>query len=333
MARTVARPPPSASEAALADLETEIGRLYGLPPEEFIAARDQLRRRLRQEGDREGAERVRGLRRPTVAAWAVNQVARDRPELVQALQAAGDRLRQAQRRAVSGLRDSGLRAAAAERRTLLEQLVKVATGVLEQAGRAAEPHRDAIAASFEAASVDADAASAVRGGTLGHELAVPSGFGDVGGLELVPAMPPAPEPEPEPRRGRAARSSRRGRELEAVRHHIEDLRRQARESASAAAEARQAADRAEEEADAADKESDRLVRQARDAQRSLEEARRAAEHANREAKAAGERAQRLTRRSRSAAERARNAEAGAWSLREALEEAERRFAELEEGED
>ena len=315
------------------DLEREIGRLYGLPPEEFIAARDELRRRLRQEGDREGAERVRGLRRPTVAAWAVNQVARERPELVQALEAAGDRLRQAQRRAVSGLRDSGLRAAAAERRTLLEQLLKVATGVLEQSGRTAEPHRDAIAASFEAASVDAEAAAAVRAGTLGHELAAPSGFGDVGGLELVPEMPPAPEPEPEPRRGRPARSSRRGRELEAFRRQIEDLRRQARESASAAAEARQAADRAGEEADAADNESDRLGREARDAQRALEEARRTAEQANREAKAARERSQRLLRRARSAVERARNAEAGAWSLREALEEAERRFAELEESEE
>jgi DNA repair exonuclease SbcCD ATPase subunit len=313
------------------DLESEIGRLYGLPPEEFIAARDQLRRRRREEGDREGAERVRGLRRPTVAAWAVNQVARERPELVQALQAAGDRLRQAQRRAVSGLRDSGLRAAAAERRTLLEQLLKVASGVLEQAGRPAEPHRDAIAATFEAASVDAEAAAAVRGGTLGHELAAPSGFGDVGGLELVPAMPPASEPES--RRGRPAGSSRRGRELEAVRRHIEDLRRQAGESVSAAAEARQAADRADEEADVADEEADRLAREARDAQRALEEARRAAEQANREAKAARERAQRLVRRSRSAAERARNAEAGAWSLREALEEAGRRIAELEESEE
>jgi hypothetical protein len=310
----------------LEDLEREIGRLYGLPPEEFIAARDELRRRLRQEGDREGAERVRGLRRPTVAAWAVNQVARERPELVQALEAAGDRLRQAQRRAVSGLRDSGLRTAAAERRTLLEQLLKVATGVLEQSGRTAEPHRDAIAASFEAASVDAEAAAAVRAGTLGHELAAPSGFGDVGGLELVPEMPPAPEPGPKP-------EPRRGRELEAFRRQIEDLRRQARESASAAAEARQAADRAGEEADAADNESDRLGREARDAQRALEEARRTAEQANREAKAARERSQRLLRRARSAVERARNAEAGAWSLREALEEAERRFAELEESEE
>jgi hypothetical protein len=263
----------------------------------------------------------------------VNQVARERPELVQALEAAGDRLRQAQRRAVSGLRDSGLRAAAAERRSLLEQLLKVATGVLEQAGRAAEPHRDAIMASFEAASVDAEAAAAVRGGTLGHELAAPSGFGDVGGLELLPAMPQPPEPEPEPRRGRPARSSRRGRELEAIRHHIEDLQRQTRESASAVAAARQVADRAEEEAAAADRESDRLAREARDAQRTLEEARRAADHASREAKAAGERAKRLIRRSRSTAERARNAEAGAWSLREALEEAERRFAELEESEE
>ncbi|HZC99735.1 MAG TPA: hypothetical protein VFA46_05945, partial [Actinomycetes bacterium] len=108
-------------ETALLDVDTEIGRLYELPPEGFVAARDELRRRLR-DSDRAAAERVRRLRRPTVAAWAVNQVARRRPELVAELVEAGDRLRQAQRRALSGLRDSGLRAAAAQRRELLDRL-------------------------------------------------------------------------------------------------------------------------------------------------------------------------------------------------------------------
>jgi len=309
----------------LVDVETEIGRLYELPPEGFVAARDQLGRRLRESGDREAAERVRGLRRPTVAAWAVNQVARGRPELIAELLEAGDRLRQAQRRALSGLRDSGLRAAAAERRELLDRLLAAATGVLVQAGRTPEAHQEAIAASFEAASVDAEAAAAVRGGTLGRELAAPAGFGEVTGLELLRARPPAPKPAARRPRGDAARQ----RELEATRRRVEGLRRRAGESARAAAEAREAADGVEQEADAAGKASDRLSQAARSARRAADEARRAAEEAGREAELAHDHAQRVLRRSRAADARAREAEARAWSAREALEEAERQAAELE----
>ncbi len=171
MGRTVAPGWPDLEDSAV-DVDAEIGRLYELPPGEFVAARDELGRRLRAQppDDRAAAERVRGLRRPTVAAWAVNQVARRHAELVAELVESGDRLHQAQRRALSGLRDSGLRAAAAERRERLDRLVAAASRVLVEAGRPPEPHRDAIAATFEAASVDPEAAAAVRRGTLAHEL-------------------------------------------------------------------------------------------------------------------------------------------------------------------
>ena len=72
------------------DPEEGIDGLFGLPPEEFIAARDQLARQLKAGGDAAGAKRVSALRRPTVAAWAVNQAARERPELVRELLEAGD---------------------------------------------------------------------------------------------------------------------------------------------------------------------------------------------------------------------------------------------------
>jgi hypothetical protein len=315
-------------EAALLDVEAEIGRLYELPPEGFVAARDELARRLRDR-DRAAAERVRRLRRPTVAAWTVNQVARGRPELVAELIEAGDRLRQAQRRALSGLRDSGLRAAAAGRRELLDQLLAAAAGVLVEAGRPPEPHRDAIAATFEAASVDAEAAAAIRRGALERELPTPTGFGEVSGLELLRPPEPVPEPAKPPARRRRRLDPARRRELDAARRRRDGLHRKASESARAAAEARAAADRAEQEADDAGETAERLADEARRARRGAEEARRVAEEARREAEAARERAQRVVRRSRSAMQRASEAEAEAWSVREALEEAERRLAELE----
>jgi hypothetical protein len=308
-------------------VEAEVGRLYELPPEGFVAARDELGRRLRA-GDRTAAERVRRLRRPTVVAWAVNQVARTRPELVAELVEAGDRLRQAQRRALSGLRDSGLRAAAAERRELLDRLLAAASGVLVDAGRPPEPHRDAIAATFEAASVDAAAAEAVRRGMLDRELPAPAGFGEVSGLELL--RPPAvAAPAAPPKRRRPRLDPARRRELDAARRHREDLRRRAAESARAAAEAREAADHAEREADAASQNAQRLAGDARQARRAADAARRVAEEAREAADAARSRAQRTERRSRLAAGQAIEAETAAWSVREALEEAERRLAELE----
>ena len=56
--------------------------LFALPPAEFIAARDALAKRLKADGDATRAAEVKALRRPSVAAWAVNQVARRKPELV-----------------------------------------------------------------------------------------------------------------------------------------------------------------------------------------------------------------------------------------------------------
>src|ERR687892_248895 len=54
--------------------ETEIAALYRLPVAEFVAARDQLAKRLRSAGDREAARRVAALRRPSVSVWAANQL-------------------------------------------------------------------------------------------------------------------------------------------------------------------------------------------------------------------------------------------------------------------
>jgi hypothetical protein len=58
----------------------EIERLYALPLDEFTRERDELAKRLRADGDRDAAAAVKALKKPSVAAWAVNQVRRDRPE-------------------------------------------------------------------------------------------------------------------------------------------------------------------------------------------------------------------------------------------------------------
>ena len=107
-------------------LDDDIDRLYGLPLGEFTAARNKLAGRLRTEGDREAAEEVKGLKKPSEPAWAVNQLARaDKPKMT-ALLRAGERLREAHQAAGGrGGRDE-LRAAIANERERVRELAALA---------------------------------------------------------------------------------------------------------------------------------------------------------------------------------------------------------------
>ena len=85
--------------------------LYGLPLEEFTPARDKAAKEIRKAGDKETAARIAKLPKPTPAAWAANQVAREQPDLIEALLDAGAALRAAQDAAMSGGGAAALREA------------------------------------------------------------------------------------------------------------------------------------------------------------------------------------------------------------------------------
>src|SRR5438034_1904581 len=109
----------------------EIDELFALPLDEFTAARNALAKRLTQDGDAETAEAVRALAKPTVAAWAVNQLARRDPEAVRSLLNVAARVRSAQERSLQGERAADeLRAAQAEERDVIRQLTRGAEAVL-----------------------------------------------------------------------------------------------------------------------------------------------------------------------------------------------------------
>src|SRR6201994_219112 len=76
--------------------------LYGLPLDRFIPERAALVRALRGGGEREQAAEVAALRKPSVAAWAVNQLIRTQRREVDSLFAAGDALREAQADVLAG---------------------------------------------------------------------------------------------------------------------------------------------------------------------------------------------------------------------------------------
>src|SRR5438477_2189923 len=163
----------------------EIDQLFALPLDEFTAARNELARRLKQDGDAEAAEAVRGLAKPTVAAWAVNQLARREPAAVRALLNVAARLRSAQERSLKGERAADeLRGAQAEEREIIRRLTRSAEGVLREAGRPASGTTLERAASLlRAAAVDEPGRAALRQGRLTGDVEV-AGFDAFAGLKL-----------------------------------------------------------------------------------------------------------------------------------------------------
>jgi hypothetical protein len=161
------------SDDALAEARD---RLYGVPPEDFTAARNDLVRELRSAGRRNDAASVQKLRRPSVAAWSVDQAARADHHRVERLFAAGAALTEAHGDASWGSSGTDVRSATQRRRALVDELTDAALAFAASVSPNAETHRDAIAATWEAASIDPDVQPAVAGGWLDKELPRPSGF-------------------------------------------------------------------------------------------------------------------------------------------------------------
>src|SRR5688500_1165037 len=110
--------------------------LYGLPLDRFVAERGALAKALRADGRRDEAARVAALRKPSVAAWAVNQLARTQRRAMRELLAAGDELRDAQEALLAGKGDArALRAAGERERAAVDQLVDAALGLLTSTGQ------------------------------------------------------------------------------------------------------------------------------------------------------------------------------------------------------
>lgn len=262
--------------------------LYGLPLEEFTPARDALAEELKAAGRKDEAAEVKSLRKPSVAAWALNLVARENPDAVESLRAAGAVLREAQDEAMSGdagrLRDAG--------RALAEEVDRVAglgADVLRAAGRpASAAQQEKIVATLRTAAVDDEAGDALARGVLVEELES-TGFSLLGAgagafaapsrsaRKEAPAKPAADgDRKPLPGAERAAKKPKASKEsLEAVEAARRELRRCDAEADAAATRAHRKAERAETAA-----------KRAAEAQREAEEARAEAEEAAGEAEAA-----------------------------------------------
>ena len=263
--------------------------LYALPPREFTSARDEQAKALRKSGDREAADAVKALRKPTVAAWALNQLSRRRGDELDRLLAAGEALRAAQEELLAGGDRAGFQKAAASERELVARLTGEAVDLVSESGERPGPGlAEKVSETLHAAALDEATAEELRAGRLTRERDAIGGFG---ALATAPGGATSPPPVARPRAKPAAkRESKKAAAADAQRRQRlagarTDERHARRELEAAAKAAESAAARAEAaEAHAAD-----AVERAKTATERLKEARRA-QAAARKAHARAERA-------------------------------------------
>jgi hypothetical protein len=257
--------------------EDRIAELYLLPPGDFTSARNALVKELKAEGAKEKGAEVGNLRKPTMAAWALNQLVRADPEGLEEFGRAVDRLRTAQDQAIAGDRTVDLRSALAERREHSARLLQSAGRVLRQSGRDPDAHLAALGATIEAAAADPEVGELLRTGRLTTERSAP-GFDPGAWAVPVPSAPRADEVgEPARDRPRVSRGTAEaakpdraaiaaaGRELKATERRLKSI---------------------ESDLDAARRMVDKLDTELRQARKAFTELDRAAQSARRDVDAA-----------------------------------------------
>ena len=137
--------------------------LYGLVPGEFIASRDAAAKAARADGDRDLADQVKALRKPSVGAWLADKLVRDQPAELDELLDLGQAMREA-RDALDGDR---LRSMSRQRHPIVRALIDRAAALAEQDGqRAPDPARRELETTLDATLADDQAADALRTGRL-----------------------------------------------------------------------------------------------------------------------------------------------------------------------
>ena len=250
--------------------EAEVDRLFQLPLAEFTAARNALAKARKTAGDADAATAIKGLSKPSVSAWVVNQLWWSKRPLFDDLLAAGDAARDAAERGAGPAEQQGT---AAKRRDALRALLRAAEEQLREGGHGASTATlRKITTTLEACAAYGSRLPTPGPGRLADDMA-PPGFDVLASLAGLPKPAPEPEPEPEattpapdPTAALAAAldaATQRADEariaLDETLERYEDLERTAVAARRAADEAKRTADKAQTAAN----EADRAVLEAR----------------------------------------------------------------------
>ena len=145
------------------DFDTVADELYGLPPGEFVASRDRFAKQARADGDKDLAETIKALRRPTAGAWLANMVVRRCPQQVSRMLGLGDEMRAAQAHLVG----DRLRQLSSERVEAIASVAREARRLADELGSTfGGPAADELRATLEAAFASPKAAEILRRGRL-----------------------------------------------------------------------------------------------------------------------------------------------------------------------
>ncbi|WP_267716469.1 hypothetical protein [Streptomyces sp. CoH17] len=293
-------------------VEQVLDELYVTPPPAFVAHREERAAASRTAGRKEDARRIHAARRPTLAAWAANLLARSRPEETRRFLALGQALREAHRT----LDADGLKELSAQRRRIVAALSRQAAQLADEAGhRLSQAAQREVESTLRAVLADSDAAGQWAGARLEVSLTPPSAFPS--GTAAAPPARPGPEPAPRPKSSRAASGTRAKDELAERRRRRREERERAEQEAERArqrlraaraeqadaetslhaaddrlAGAQAALDAAEERLRAAREDLDRAARDRREAEERDRAAAHAVTGAEREARASARRVDR-----------------------------------------
>jgi hypothetical protein len=260
-------------------IDAEIDRLYQLPPDEFTAARNALAKDA-------GADRaeIRGLTKPPLAAWAVNQIYWKERGVYDALIAASTELRKLHKAILAG-RQADIREAGRAHDAAAEEALKAGLGILRDQGHpTTDATRQALMTTLRALPADDPPGRLTR--TL-----QPGGFEMLAGLSISATKPAARsaaertvvDKKGSGRKAEAAPQSSRTAAQQPASLTKADQRKAAQAEAAQARAAREAAAQAVREAEQAVRreqfEAARTTRDATKAERQVEEAREALESA------------------------------------------------------
>lgn len=257
------------------NIDSEVDHLYQLPPGEFTAARNALAK----TAGKNGAD-VRALAKPSLAAWAVNQLYWKRRADYDALVGAAGELRKIHKAILGGHRGD-IRDATKAHDAAVDRALKSTLELLREQGHPiTDSTRQAIQITLRALPGDE------APGRLTQALQ-PGGFEMLSGLSVAPVRQgsfrakaePATKEKAEPvKKDKKAKeaAAKAARELRVAEH---EAQRQEFEAARAAREAEKAAravERAREAIEEAKKSLEDAERDAREAERTRDVAQRRA---------------------------------------------------------
>lgn len=189
-------------------LDAALDELYGVAPEEFVLVRSRLERELRSSGDADGASAIKRRRRPHLAAWACNQLARGDPDGIVKLLTSTGTVAAAQQAVLDGADPDELRVASRGRQELLDDLAVEAMRLLHGHAPKPDQYRDAIVSTLDAASLDPERAPDLQQGRLTQPLIPPAGFGPIGAITARARPEPVSAPVPRSSKREVQRAER-----------------------------------------------------------------------------------------------------------------------------